>query len=181
MSLIAVSTLGNVSIQGATGPELPTRGKLVALLVYLSRRSNGGVRREELAALFWGDKPEVLARQSLRHALMRLRRAIGDDTLVVSADDVRLVPGSVDLDATRFEGLLSSGELADAVALLGGDFLEGFEDHGAEPWRLWLESEREALRQRFGYALATLVDEAEARADWEAASQWAEQWCHALP
>lgn len=181
MSLITVSTLGTVSVQGTLGPELPTRGKLVALLVYLSRGTNGGVRREELAALFWGDKPEALARQSLRHALMRLRRATGEHTLIVSSGDVRVVPGSVELDATRFEQYLAAGDLSAAITLWKGDFLDGFEDAGGEAWHVWLETEREGLRQRRGYALATLVEEAEARGDWELASRLAEQWSTALP
>lgn len=178
---VRLSALGGFRLDGAAGPALPPRGKLVVLLTYLARRSPAAVRREELAALLWGDRPEPLARQSLRHALLRLRRSIGEQVLRVSADDARLLPDGFDLDVAEFETAVQDGRAADAVACWRGEFLAGLEDAGSEAFRLWLEAEREGLRRKLAFALEQLVGEAEHRADWETGVRLAERWVQAQP
>lgn len=70
--------------------RLPTR-KAESLLAYLilhpSARS-----REKLAALFWGDSPDVSARSSLRKALALLRKYINDRIILSDRESVQLNP-----------------------------------------------------------------------------------------
>jgi DNA-binding SARP family transcriptional activator/tetratricopeptide (TPR) repeat protein len=178
---IRLSLFGDFAAHGAPGPPLPVRGKVAMLLAYLARRSPERVRREELAALFWGERPEQLARQSLRHALLKLRRAIGDDVVRVGPDDVRLEPSALTTDATEFEDAIRDGRLAHAVALHAGDFLAGFEATGGEELRLWLEAEREGLRRKLAWALDQLIARAETSADWSAALEYATRRSEADP
>ncbi|HSJ07030.1 MAG TPA: BTAD domain-containing putative transcriptional regulator, partial [Longimicrobiales bacterium] len=178
---VRLSALGEFRLDGATGARLPTRGKLVVLLTCLARRSPSAVRREELAALLWGDRPEALARQSLRHALLRLRRALGDDVLRVTADDACLASGRFELDVALFEAAVQAGRAADAVALWRGDFLEGLEHAGGEALGVWLDAEREGLRRKLAFALEQLVADAETHADWESGVRLTERWVQVRP
>src|SRR5690606_197795 len=101
-------------------------------------------------------------RQSLRHALLRLRRAVGDDVVVVTSGDVGLQPGTFQLDVALFEDAVREGRWSAAAGLAGGEFLSGLEATGAADLNLWIETERELLRQKLVFALERLASDAEA-------------------
>ena len=73
-----IELLGGCSIGlDGDGPcILPTK-KSQALLAYLAVPAGRFHAREKLTAMFWGDTPEALARQSFRQALVSIRRLIG--------------------------------------------------------------------------------------------------------
>lgn len=177
--MIHIHTLGAPRVLGPTG-EVRVGRKELALLVYLARLSPRPVPRAELATLLWGERLEALARQSLRQALVRLKRAVALP-VEVQADSVTLLPGEWVLDVAAFEADLAAERRREAVARWGGDFLLRMEDVGGESYRLWMETEREALRQRVGQAFGQLVAEAEQAADWQGAVEWAEPWAAAQP
>ena len=159
--------------------RLSSRRKELSLLAYLARRSPRSVGRAELAALLWeGD--EARARQSLRQALLELKRAVGEG-LVTEGDLVRVDPAVVRLDANAFDRAIAEGRPAEAVEWWRGDFLAGLEDVGREAFRTWLEIEREGLRRQLAGALDRLVGGASDRGDWEEAAAWAERWTGLLP
>jgi DNA-binding SARP family transcriptional activator/Tfp pilus assembly protein PilF len=138
------------------------------------------VARAELAALLWEGIEEARARQSLRQALVELKRLVGDG-LAVEGELVRLDPAAVRLDATAFETAIAEGRPAEAVEWWRGDFLAGLEDVGGETFRTWLEVEREGLRQNLARALDRLIAGASERGDWDEAAGWAERWTAMLP
>ena len=144
--MLRLRTLGELRLSGADGELLHGRRKELALLAYLTRRAPRSVRREELIGLLWDERDETHARQSLRQALLRLRRAVGDG-LVVTRDSVQLLDDVVELDARVFEAESRAGRGSAAVELWGGDFLLGAEDAGGEAYRNWLDSERATLRR----------------------------------
>ncbi len=150
------------------------------LLAYLARRGTRPLARAEAAALLWPDRDERRARQSLRQALLELRHLVGEG-LVVESDQVRLAPGTIELDASAFERELDAGQARAAASRWAGDFLPGAEEVGGEELRAWLESERERLRRRLALAFAELVEEANRRGAWREAEEWAEHWTAALP
>jgi tetratricopeptide (TPR) repeat protein len=175
-----LTALGSLSFTRGGETSLAGRRKLLALLTYLVRREGRGVGRGELAALFWPEADESRGRQSLRQALVELRAAVGE-SLEVSDREVRILPGSVQLDAARFEQLMDDGEIQAAVALWRGDFLEGGELSAGEELRGWIETERQQLRRRRAWAGEALVREAESRGAWHEALVHAEQWAAHLP
>ncbi len=161
------------------GPVVPRRKEL-ALLAYVACQAPKAVRREELAALFWGEREGSKARQSLRQALLELRRAIGP-SLEVGPDRVSLPAGAITLDVALFEEDLTHGRLEQGVARWEGDFLEGFDDLGTEPFRIWLEAERQRLRRRATRALADLTSVAEGRNDRASTLRWATRRAELFP
>ncbi len=172
-------TLGTVRLEGAT-TDLGGRRKDLALLAYLARRSPRAVSRAELADLLWEDRDEARSRQSLRQALLGLRRVVGEG-LSAESDQVRLDRGALELDARLFETAIAGGRLADAVELWSGDFLEGMEEAGGESLRVWIEVERESLRRSLYLALERLSSAAAEQGDWDMAVDWASRWTDHLP
>jgi DNA-binding SARP family transcriptional activator len=99
--------------------------------------ANRAHSREKLAALLWPDVPDQSARNNLRHALSKLRKALGDlqaahPFLCVSGQTVQLdLEADIDVDVITFSRLLSQppltqSALEEIVSLYRGDFLEGF-------------------------------------------------------
>jgi DNA-binding SARP family transcriptional activator len=174
-----VRTLGGLR-QANDGDVRPLRRKPLALLSYVARRSPGAVTRTELATLFWGERGEERARQSLRQALLELKQVLGE-RIDVDADTVRVAADVVDLDIVAFERELSEGRVQEAVGRWAGDFFEGAEDIGGEGFRRWIENERASLHRQLGTAMERLIGDAELAGDWAGAAAWAQRWAAALP
>ncbi len=177
--MILLRTLGEVAVETAAG-RLSSRRKELSLLAYLARRVPRPVPRAELATLLWEGIDDARARQSLRQALVELKRVVGEG-LTTEGELVRLDPTAVRLDATAFESAIADGTPAIAVEWWKGDFLAGLEDIGGEAFRTWLEVERESLRQSLGRALDRLIGSASERGDWDEAAAWADRWTVLLP
>jgi len=102
-----LSLLGRFELTGPDGPvDLPSK-KLAGLLAYLACTAPEPQPREKLATLLWGSHFEAQARQNLRQALSRLRRILGEGTLVTNGEAVSLRPGTLVCDVAQFETLLS--------------------------------------------------------------------------
>jgi DNA-binding SARP family transcriptional activator len=120
-------------------------------MAYLGLRPGQAHSRDKLAAVLWGDRGDEQARDSLRHTLVELRRALPDHSksLVADGRDLSLNPAAVEVDVTTFEECVSTGTaeaLAEAEDLYRGDFLDGFALR--EPtFEEWLVTERERLRE----------------------------------
>jgi TolB-like protein/Flp pilus assembly protein TadD len=126
---------------------LPTR-KDKLLLAYLALSAGRPQSRERLAALLWGDRAEVQARDSLKQALAELRQAFrqaGLDPLRTDRESVTFDPGDIEIDASELVRLATQPASWDkAVALYRGDLLDGFEGASSE-FEEWLRPERERL------------------------------------
>src|SRR6476646_11945641 len=178
--MLQLHTLGSIRMEGVPDGALTTRRKQVALLAYLASRGRRPTPRSTLMALLWEDRDEARARQSLRQALLELKRILGD-ALRIDGEMVSVDPGAVSLDVSAIERAFDDGRLADGVNAWRGDFLAGMEDVGGESFRSWLEAEREALRRRIQTAFASLTRSAGEAGDWNVAAGWAERWADAFP
>ena len=181
MSAFHLVTLGPLRLVDAAGADyLRGRRKELALLAFIARRAPRDVPRDELTALLWGERGDDRARHSLRQTLLRLKQALGS-VVDAGASHVRLAPDAITVDATTFEADISAGRHREAVGRWHGDFLRDADDAGGEVFRTWVEQERESLRRRFAFALATLLDDAEARRAWEEAAAIADRLVELRP
>ena len=178
--MLQLHTLGELRLTAAGSELLPGRRKELVLLVYLARQAPRQIRRDELIGLLWDERDEERARSSLRQALLRLRRAVGDG-LIVDRETVQLIDGVVALDARELENDARAGRDKDAVARWAGDFLSGADDVGGAAYQTWLDTEREALRRRLSTCLERLVTAAADSGDASALAQWAERWAGLFP
>jgi predicted ATPase/DNA-binding SARP family transcriptional activator len=140
--------------------------KVPALLAYLALNP-GPQRRDDLAALLWGELPDADARNNLRQALANLRRAL-DAHLLVTRETVELRGDMVRLlDVNAFERGLRLphaaplptriARLEDATALYRGDFLGGFFVRDAPTFEEWMLAQRARFRELALHALHTLT------------------------
>jgi DNA-binding SARP family transcriptional activator len=125
--------------------------------------------------LFWGERGEDRARQSLRQTLLELKQAIGDRA-DVGAETLGIRPDSLELDIVAFEREVADGDLRAAVDRWRGDFFEGSEDIGGDGFRRWIENERVALHRHLSVAMQRLIGDAEIQGDWAEACAMAERW-----
>ncbi len=175
--MIVCRTLGPVqaSLEDGSAPADLQWVKNLALLVYLARSPRGTRSREHLIGLLWGDKPQDKARHSLNTALSLLRGYAGEKSVGSDGTQVSLRPGGVQLDTEQLEAFLAARDLAAAVALIKGEFLEGFSIKGASQFDDWMTSEREHWRRRSVEVLLWRADELLAGGDVAAALELGEQ------
>lgn len=178
--MLLLRTLGELRLDGCSSARLSSPRKELTLLTYLARRAPKAVGRDKLAELLWGERDTAKARQSLRQALLELKRIIGEG-LETGADRVGLVAGAVILDAVLFERDLAGKRWAEAIEHWRGDFLADIDDLGGEDFRIWLEAERENLRRGLRLALLRLVEESQRNGAWKQGISWAERWVELLP
>ena len=102
-----------------------------ALLAVLALSPGVSHSREKLASLLWSDRGDQQARDSLKHALSRLRQSLDSMTpspIVSDRKTTKIEAGVVSSDVATFGRLLSSGTMSaleQATALYRGDFLDG--------------------------------------------------------
>ena len=145
------------------------RRKAVALLAYLLV-SRGAQRRDQLATLLWQDADSASARANLRRVLADLTPVIRP-WLHVSADTIELQPDNqLTVDVQRFQELVGCtqhanthpisaeyrDQLAAAVALYRGDFLDGFAPPDSAAFEEWQFFQAEELRRALAGALDLL-------------------------
>lgn len=149
--------------------------KVRALLVYLIGQRDRRQSREHLASLLWSDRDDEAARRNLRQAVYNLNQVFqvvssGDDDRMVLADSnhVYLSPEfDAWIDVAAFESALSlgtggairdPGQLAEAVSVYRGEFLEGFGTSKAEEFDDWMATEARRLRELYIEALRALIE-----------------------
>ncbi|HEX6645181.1 MAG TPA: AAA family ATPase, partial [Gemmatimonadales bacterium] len=171
-----LTVLGDLRLTGSEGDLLARRRKELALLAWVAMRS-APVRREELAAAFWGDSDDAHARQSLRQAIASIRKVV-PDVLQADAETIAIAPGALSVDVVDFDRAAAAGDRRAAVDLWKGELLRAAEDLGAEPFRIWLESERARLRARVAGLLQRLAGDA---ATPDEQLRWSERWSELFP
>lgn len=148
-----------------------------SVFAYLLLHPNTAHRREKLSGQFWPDASESNARSNLRHALWRIRKAIGPGANArIVSDDLGVTyhpqPGD-QLDVISFEASseddLPMDSLILAVSAYGGDLLPGFYEE-------WVVLERERLQGAFDRKLGKLLERLLAERRWNEVLEWAERW-----
>ena len=159
----SLTLLGGFELRPTDGAAADLPGqKDRALLAVLAMAGGDAQSRERLAGLLWSEHGDRQARDSLKQALVRLRRCLGggeEGMLRGDRQSIALDRAAVDVDVLAFERLVRDGTLdalTQAAGLYRGDLLEGIaiRDPAFEDWLL---VERQRLRQLFERALAGLM------------------------
>jgi DNA-binding SARP family transcriptional activator len=169
--MLKVRLLGQFEVR-LEGEQVDIRSRPAqSLFAYLILRSGTSHRREKLAGLLWPDSDESNARANLRHALWRIRRAIGDGYINADKITIEFDP-EVDywLDADVLESEDGSAEkLLSTVAVYGGELLPGFFDD-------WVVLDRERFRTTFETRIQEALNSLIERQEWTKALEWGERW-----
>ena len=163
MESLEIGLLGAFQLRVGGQPiDLPGRRER-ALLAFLAMPPGQPHSRDKLAGMLWSERGDKQARDSLKQAVLKLRKALdGMQPAPLPSDRefVTLDPAAVSVDAAEFERLIGEGTpeaLARATALYRGDLLDGLEvrDPAFEEWLLM---ERQRLRDLAREASAALLD-----------------------
>jgi DNA-binding SARP family transcriptional activator/tetratricopeptide (TPR) repeat protein len=159
--------------------------KAIALLAYLVLNETRQ-RRETLVGLLWPESDQVHGRAALRRTLSTLNKALGGGSLLADRDTVGLDPGArLWVDILQYRARLAAckthghettavcpdclAPLGDAVALCGGDFLQGFSLRDSLAFDDWQYHQGELLRRELDGALERLASGRAAGGEVEAA------------
>ena len=170
--MIIINLFGPFSVS-AKGRKITFHSRRSAmLLAYLALSCGAPLKRERVAADFWSDREERVARKSLNNELWRLRQALAvhgvSDTIVQADDTLTVAPGSdLKIDLFDYEALLSAGpkapsgvfaeseldNLRKATALYRGELLAGVHED-------WALIPRQTMTLRQTAALEALMTDA---------------------
>jgi DNA-binding SARP family transcriptional activator len=170
--MLEVRLLGQFDLK-LDGTPIPIASRAAqALCAYLLLHPNTAHRREKLAGLLWPDATEANARNNLRQALHRLRRALATGPQpYLLADDL-----TVTFD-TRVECWLdvavleqkpvreTADDLLMVVSAYAGELLPGFYDE-------WVMLERERLQTVFERRMRQLLDKLVETRRWPEVLEW---------
>lgn len=169
------------------------------LFTWLCFHQRQAVRRETLTGLFWPDRPQAAAQNTLRVTLSRIRRALGkaSSLLYTSAQTVTLnVPPVWQVDALQFEQIVTTIHSHNHRSILGcrhcqellqtaetlyqGEFIAGFTPE-SEPLFDWYTRQREYFHRSFLSVLAQLGEYALRAHDWHSVLTYATRQLEAEP
>lgn len=174
--MLEVRLLGQFDVRlHGQAVEIPSR-PAQSLLAYLVLNAGTQHRRERLAGLLWPDATDGNSRSNLRHAIWRLRRALGDDAdRFIQADNFGVTFDAASphwLDAAALERASAGDSLEALIAAVGayrGELLPGF-------YAEWVDLARERLQTVFERQMQTLLDRLAQSRRWNEVLTWAERW-----
>src|SRR5437899_3442903 len=172
--MLELRTFGGLSIEanGTPWTGAPAQRKTLALLALLAGHPRG-LSRDKLIGYLWPETDATHGRNLLRQGCYALRRDLHEDNLFLGSTELRLNLAALTSDVQAFEDALQRGDLAQAIDLHAGPFLDGFYLSESNEFERWVEAERGRLTKRVCAALETLATEAAARGDYRCA---AERW-----
>ena len=163
MAVVELTLLGGFQVRLVTGQVIDLPGqKDRALLAILALPAGTNHPRDKLASLLWSDRGDQQARDSLKHALTRLRQClepVNPSPIVADRQIVKLDASGLAIDVATFERLLAERtpeSLEKATELYRGDLLDGIGIRDAA-FEDWLLLERQRLRQLAEDALTKLL------------------------
>ena len=124
----SLTLLGGFELRPTNGAVIDLPGQKDRALLALLAMGSGDVHsRERLAGLLWSEHGDRQARDSLKQALVRLRRCVGGvegGALRTDRQTIALDRTAVEVDVLAFERLVAAGtldSLAQAMELYRGD------------------------------------------------------------
>src|SRR4051812_21959060 len=172
--MLKLRTLGGLSVEGASHPltGAAVQRRRLGLLAVIAAGESWGVSRDRLLGLFWPERDEERARHALAQSIYALRRALGEDALVVGQHELRLNAAAIGVDLWDFDRAVAAGRFRDAAESYAGPFLDGVFIEGAPELDRWIEVERDRLRRAYIAALTSLASAADSESRYDDAVTW---------
>ena len=197
MCELKITLLGTLVITVNDEPIEVVSNFVRALLLYLAVENDRPHRRDVLAELLWPDKPQGVARNSLKQALSNLRTALGEcdnstPLLIASRDEIQINQSSPYwIDTDEFSSLIKNCEththtrlsvcavceanLLHAIEFWRGDFLADFHLPENQDFNNWIIIKREVFQRQMAEALSSLSLIYEARGEYAKAGVYCRQ------
>jgi predicted ATPase/DNA-binding SARP family transcriptional activator len=175
--MLEIRLLGKFEVSSDGKPITIAARPAQSLLAFLILNAGTAHRREKLAGILWPDSLEETARDNLRHALWRLRKALQSVSAAsyLQANDLTITFVTSEaywLDTAKLEKLNESTSADELIAVLlnyQGGLLPGFYDE-------WVVLEREHLHSIFEHHMARLTSLLQDEKRWLDVLDWGERW-----
>jgi DNA-binding SARP family transcriptional activator len=173
-------TLGRlaITVDGITSTAIAAQPVRAAFLVYVAVEREA--TRQTVAGLLWPDRDEARARHVLSQTVYQLRTDLGEGIIVTDREMLRVGP-ALWLDVPAFTEAVTSGNLAEAVALYGGPFLQGLRLANTNAFETWVDRERARLARIHRRARREHLDAFTSAGDTAAALRAARDWADLDP
>src|SRR5262245_3271668 len=120
-----LTTFGGLVLRTSNGESVRSlSGRRLALLAVLAAHGADGVARDRLMLLFWPDSTRDRARNALHQAVHAIRVALGPSSVATGPLELRVNTDVVRSDVGAFRARIASGDVASAVDLYTGPFLD---------------------------------------------------------
>jgi DNA-binding SARP family transcriptional activator len=169
----SLKLLGGFRLQSPSGEALVLQlRKSEAFLAYLACQPSCSATREQIANLLWGDYAQPRARQSLRQALLDIKKVfanVGLEPLRIGRELISLDERALTADVQGFEAMIKEGtaqSLRGAIDLFDGEFLAGLNIRSSD-FDGWLLAHRNRFQDLYIRATAeymALIGESEPEA-----------------
>ena len=180
-----LKTLGGLALldaAGTTDSSLATRPRKLAVLSWLVLRPRRTATRDSVVGVFWPERDDQRALNSLSDALSHLRRVLGRDALVSRARDIVVSDHApLRVDALELCAAAAADDHARVVALYVGPFLEGMYIHDAPAFDDWRDRERARFARLFARSAMVRCAELARVQQWDECRALAERWLDADP
>ncbi len=151
--------------------------KNFALLACLALAPDHARSREHLIGLLWSEKDGSHARRSLNEAVRRLRRHLGAARITTSGTTLSLNDQNLEVDALD----VAVADPRDAIALMRGEFLEGWVIEDSPAFEEWLTLQRSRFNAQAQRLMLEIGDAALGLMDLQTASDMAHRALDAEP
>ena len=138
---------------------LPAQQKRpLSLLAILALGGRHGMSRHRIEAYLWPESSAERARHALDQAVYAIRRNLGGDVIIASAQELRLNPELVSADVWKFDDAIRGRDWADAVGIYKGTLLDGFNFGESRELEAWIDAERGRVLLEYQTAMEFLAD-----------------------
>jgi serine/threonine-protein kinase len=173
--MLRLRTFGGITL--ARDEEVPMTGaatqrRRLAILALLAVSGDRGLSRDKLVGYLWADSDTERARHNLNQLLHAERRQFDAPNLFAGVKTLRLDPTLIWTDVGAFERALDTRNLAAAVELYRGPFLDGFFVPGAPEFERWVQSQRDRYAERCRQTIVQLARGASEAGDRGVAIDW---------
>ena len=177
-------TFGRLALllpDGTDESSLTTRRRKLALLAYLALQKRP-TPRSVLLDVFWGERDEDRARNSLSDALSHLRRVLGEDVIITHGADVAIAPHALTaIDAIELDHAARQGNHSRGLELYTGAFLEGVFVEGSSDFEDWSARERQRFSDMVATSCAARCLTLSRGRQWTECAATAERWLDLRP
>ncbi|MFK7858807.1 MAG: BTAD domain-containing putative transcriptional regulator [Granulosicoccus sp.] len=159
---LKIDLIGQFNMASSNSAVTLTARKDKALLAYLANTPGVPQRRSQLASLLWPQSDDSRARESLKQALLRVRRALPEGLLDTDRDTACLVVDRQHIDLMRTEDLLIDSTYDDVLTVLGSldrGFLGGL-DNISDEFEDWKNSRYHSLRETTRCVMHSVLQQA---------------------
>ena len=173
--MLRLTTFGGLALSrdGVALTGAAAQRSRLSLLALLATAGPTGFSRDKLLLYLWPESDEERARHALKQAVYSLRRELGSEEVIVGTAALSLNPVIITSDAREFEAAIAAGDLATAVSLYSGPFLDGFHLKDSTEFERWSAETRARFAHMWVSSVEKLAGDCEARGAWrEAAGYW---------